>query len=150
MPSEVVTTLKGDGSAPWIVVHTETAAENEKALTEVIGGLLQTATEASQLLAGATRVANGLGQHAVQDQPPQQQNAWQGNQRQNVQQNQGQSQPPSYGQNAGGFAGTPHPEGKTCRMCGALMVGKQPREKRMWTCPNQRTKGDGHDVEWIN
>lgn len=148
MPSEVVTTLKGDGSAPWIVVHTETAAENEQALTEVMGGLLQTATEASALLAGATRVSNGLGPGAPANTQPQ--NQWQGNQRQNVQQNQGQSQPPSYGQNAGGFAGTPHPEGKTCPMCGAGIVGKQPREKRMWTCPNQRSKGDGHYVEWIN
>lgn len=148
MPSEVVTTLKGDGSAPWIVIHTETAAENEQAITEVLGGLLQTATEASQLLAGATRVANGLGEGATAQQAPPQQNAWQGQQRQNVQQNQNQA--PAYGQNAGGFAGTPHPEGKTCPMCGAGIVGKQPREKRMWTCPNQRSKGDGHYVEWIN
>lgn len=150
MPSEVVTTLKGDGSAPWIVVHTETAAENEQALTEVMGGLLQTATEASALLAGATRVSNGLGPNAPANSTPPQ-NQWQGNQRQNVQQNQGQqSQAPSYGQQAGGFAGTPHPEGKQCPMCGAGIVGKQPREKRMWTCPNQRSKGDGHYVEWIN
>jgi hypothetical protein len=35
-------------------------------------------------------------------------------------------------------------------MCGAGIVGKQPREKKMWTCPNQKSKGDGHYMEWIN
>lgn len=139
MPSEVVTTLKGDGAAPWIVIHTESAEENEKAITEVMSGLLQTASEASTLLTGAVRVANGLGQNATQDQQTQQQKPpYQP--RQQVQQNQGQS----------GFAGTPHPEGKICPLCNAPIVGKQPKVKKMWTCPNQKASGDGHYVEWIN
>lgn len=148
MPSEVVTTIKGDGAAPWIVVHTDTAAENEQALTEVMGGLLKTASEVASAFTAAVRVENTLGQNAAPAQPGQQ---FQGQQRQQVQPNLGyQNQPPAYGQQDKPFNGTPHPEGKVCSMCGAGIVGKQPREKRMWTCPNQRSKGDGHYVEWIN
>lgn len=146
MPTEVVTTIKGDGAAPWIVVHTDSPQENEKVLTEVLEGLLQTASEAASLFTGAMNVARGTG-------PAQQpaQNQHQGNQRQQVQQNQGGG-----GWNGGqvqsSFNGTPHPEGKTCSLagCGAMLVGKQPKLKKMWTCPNQRAQGDGHTVEWIN
>lgn len=144
MPTEVVTTIKGDGAAPWIVVHTDSPQENEKVLTEVLEGLLQTASEAASLFTGAMNVARGTGQ---QDQPANNNQQHQGNQRQQVQQNQGHSG----GQQAtSGFNGTPHPEGKTCQQCGAGLVGKQPKLKRMWTCPNQRAQGDGHTVEWIN
>jgi len=147
--TEVTTTLKGDGAAPWIVVHTDTPQENEKMLTEVLEGLLQTAGEANALFTGAVTTARGFqnGQDAVQNTQPAQQ------QRQQVQQNQGGG-----GWNGGGqagqqqssFNGTPHPEGKTCGFCGAGLVGKQPKIKKMWTCPNQKTQGDGHAVEWIN
>jgi hypothetical protein len=141
--TEVTTTIKGDGAAPWIVVHTDTPQENEKMLTEVLEGLLQTAAESNALFTGAVTVARGTGpsQPAQQDRPQQD--------RQQVQQNQG-------GWNGGGqqqqsaFNGTPHPEGKTCGQCGAGLIGKQPKVKKMWTCPNQRTQGDGHTVEWIN
>jgi hypothetical protein len=142
LPNEVVTTLKGDGAAPWIVIHTETPEENEKTITDVMSGLLQTAGEASALFAGAVRVANGLGQNATQDQQTQQQKPpYQP--RQQVQQNRGYQQQSN-------FNGTPHPEGKTCPLCNAPIVGKQPKVKKMWTCPNQKQSGDGHYVEWIN
>lgn len=151
MPSEVVTTLKGDGAAPWIVIHSETPQENEKLLTEVMEGLTQTAGEANSLFTASTRIANSLGQNAPQDQPPAQQNQGYNNQgRQQVQQNQGGQQwnrPPA---NTSSFNGTPHPQGLVCQLCGAGVVGKQPREKKMWTCPNQKTKGDGHYMEWLN
>lgn len=146
MVTEVTTTLKGDGAAPWIVVHTDTPQENEKMLTDVMEGLLQTAGEANALFAGAVTTArgfNGGGPAGLsQDQPAQQQ------QRQQVQQNQG-------GWNGGqqqqsSFNGTPHPEGKVCGKCGAGLIGKQPKIKKMWTCPNQRNSDDGHAVEWIN
>lgn len=144
MPSEVVATLKGDGSASWIVVHGETVNEAEALLEDALKGpFFQTVAEASTLLSGATKVANGM---PAQGAP---QNAVANPQRQQVQQNQNQWNNPPAGQQSG-FAGTPHPQGKVCGMCGAGLVGKQPREKRMWTCPNQRSKGDGHDVEWIN
>lgn len=143
MPTEVVTTIKGDGAAPWIVVHTDTPQENEKVLTEVLEGLLQTASEAASLFTGAMNVARGTDPGGVDRA---QQSVHQNNQRQQVQQNQGGG-----GQQAtSNFNGTPHPEGKTCQQCGAGLVGKQPKLKRMWTCPNQRAQGDGHTVEWIN
>lgn len=146
MPNEVVATLKGDGSAPWIVAHGDEVKDAEKILEDALAGsFFQTVAEASTLLAGAVKIANGLPPQGAQ-QPPQQDYQ----QRQQVQQNPQQNQwnnPPA---GNSGFAGTPHPQGKTCPMCGAGIVGKQPREKRMWTCPNQRTKGDGHYVEWIN
>lgn len=142
MPTEVVTTIKGGGEAPWIVVHTDTAEENEKVLTEVLSGLVQTAAEASTLLAGATRVANGFdpNQPAEPSKPPYQ-----------ARTAVGQNQQGNYNnQQSNNFNGTPHPEGKTCPQCGAGIVGKQPKVKKMWTCPNQRSQGDGHYVEWIN
>lgn len=147
MPNEVVATLKGDGSAPWIVAHGDEVKDAEKILEDALAGsFFQTVAEASTLLAGAVKIANGMPpQQAaapVQDTPP----AYQ--QRQQVQQNQNQWNSPPAQQ--GSFNGTPHPQGKTCQLCGAGIVGKQPREKRMWTCPNQRSKGDGHYVEWIN
>lgn len=142
MPNEVVATLKGDGSAPWVVAHGDEVRDAEKILEDALAGsFFQTVAEASTLLAGAVKVANGLPQNGqpVQDSQPA---------RQQVQPQQNQwNNPPA---NTGGFAGTPHPQGKTCPLCNAGIVGKQPREKRMWTCPNQRSKGDGHYVEWIN
>lgn len=150
MPNEVVATLKGDGSAPWAVIHADTVAEADRLIEEALAGpFFQNITEASTLLAGATRVANGLPASS----PAQQSQSYQHN-RQSVQPapgNQGYGNQNSNQRPAGdSFNGTPHPEGKTCPACGAGIVGKQPREKRMWTCPNQRSKGDGHYVEWLN
>jgi hypothetical protein len=141
LPNEVVTTLKGDGAAPWIVVHSDTAEENEKLLGEITAGLIQTASDAATLLTASVRLANGFDPNAQaqQEQKPTYQP------RQQVQQNRGGGQ-----SNQSGFTGTPHPEGKTCPLCGAGIVGKQPKVKKMWTCPNQRQSGDGHFVEWIN
>lgn len=151
MPNEVVVTIKGDGAAPWVVVHGDTVQEATNLLDEATkGDLFQAAAESSTLIATATRVANALAAPARQDQPAQSQDQGYQYNRQSVQQNntnQGPWTPPGGG---GNFNGTPHPEGKTCPACGAGIVGKQPREKRMWTCPNQRSKGDGHYVEWLN
>lgn len=144
MPNEVVATLKGDGSAPWVVAHGEEVHDAERLIEDSLkGSFFQTIAEASTLLSAAVKVANGMQPNTG---PAQSQNP--SYNRQPVQQNQGYSQAPAGGQSS--FNGTPHPEGKTCPMCGAGIVGKQPREKRMWTCPNQRSKGDGHYVEWLN
>lgn len=57
------------------------------------------------------------------------------------------------------FNGAPHPEGLRCDkkdqynnlVCGAPVVGKQTKTgKRLWSCPNQMAKGDGHYVQWLN
>lgn len=56
------------------------------------------------------------------------------------------------------FNGAQHPEGLTCQktneygqlVCGAPVIGKQTKTgKRLWTCPNQTAKGDGHYVQWL-
>lgn len=141
---EVVATIKGDGAAPWVVVHGETAAECERLLTEALGGLLQTASEAGQLLTATVQTSKGLSapaQAAPQNSQPVQ---WQ-NQQQPAQaqwQNQGAPQD--------SFVGSVNPEGKRCTLCGTTLVGKQPKVKRMWSCPNQSRPNDGHTVEWIN
>lgn len=146
MPNEIVVTLKGDGSAPWIVVHGDDVHEATALLDEATkGDLFQAASEGGTLLAASTKIANGMAQDAAPAQAAGV-NQYQNQGRQQVQQNQG-ARPPAQGS---GFNGTPHPQGLVCQMCGAGIVGKQPREKKMWTCPNQRTKGDGHYMEWIN
>lgn len=143
MPNEVVATLKGDGSAPWIVAHGDEVEHAEKLIEDSLkGSFFQTVAEASTLLSAAVRVANGFDPNApAQAQSQQQKPPYQP--RQQVQNNQG------YGQQSG-FTGTPHPEGKVCPLCNAPIVGKQPKVKKMWTCPNQKASGDGHYVEWIN
>lgn len=146
MPNEVVATLKGDGSAPWIVAHGDEVHEAERLIEDSLkGSFFQTVAEASTLLSAAVKVANGMAPGAPAQAPQQDYPA-----RQQVQpqpQAQQWNNPPAQ---QSSFNGTPHPQGKTCPLCGAGVVGKQPREKRMWTCPNQRSKGDGHYVEWIN
>lgn len=144
MPNEVVATLKGDGSAPWIVAHGDEVSEAERLIEDSLkGSFFQTVAEGSALFAGAVRIANGMAAPAEQPQqgskPPYQ-----------PRQALGQNQAQQAAQGQQGFAGTPHPEGKTCPQCGAGLVGKQPKVKRMWTCPNQKQQGDGHYVEWIN
>lgn len=145
MPNEVVATLKGDGSAPWIVAHGDEVEAAEKLIEDALkGSFFQTTAEASTLFSAAVRVANGFDPDApaqAQSQKPpyqprtavgqNQQGNWQGNQ-------------------SSTFNGTPHPEGKICPLCKAPIVGKQPKVKKMWTCPNQKQQGDGHYVEWIN
>lgn len=149
MANEVVATLKGDGSAPWIVAHGDEVSEAERLIEDALkGSFFQTVAEASTLLSGAVKVANGMQNPQQPVQQPAQQD-WQGQQRQAVQQNQGygqQSAPVSQ------FSGTPHPQGLVCQMCNSAVVGKQPKPggKRLWCCPNQRSKGDGHFVQWIN
>lgn len=139
MPNEVVITLKGDGAAPWIVAHGEEVHDAEKLIEDSLkGSLYQTTAEAATLFSAAVKIANGFDPNAPAEpqKPPYQP-------RTQVQQNRG------YGQQSS-FTGTPHPEGKTCPLCNAPIVGKQPKVKKMWTCPNQKQSGDGHYVEWIN
>lgn len=155
--AEVVTTLKGDGAAPWIVVHAESAAETEKVLGELAEGLMQSAVQAADLLTGVVQTEKALnkpafitpgpapapapvqwGQPAAPAQAPAD---WQNG-----------AQPAPWGQPAapGGFVGSVHPEGKRCELCSSVLIGKQPKVKRMWSCPNQQRPQDGHTVIWIN
>lgn len=91
----------------------------------------------------------------TQAQPPAQQPEWSQPQQAAPQQNQGwgaaqQQAPP---QNSGGGA---HPEGKQCSQCGAVLQYKVVNRKsdgkqfKFWTCPNQRSRDDGHSSEFAN
>jgi hypothetical protein len=149
MPNEVVATLKGDGSAPWVVAHGEEVHDAERLIEDSLkGSFFQTIAEASTLLSAAVKVANGMQPNhgPAQNQSPTYDRQSVGQNTNQGYGNQNSNQSPA----GNSFNGTPHPEGKTCPMCGAGIVGKKPREKRMWTCPNQRSKGDGHYVEWLN
>jgi len=47
-----------------------------------------------------------------------------------------------------------HPEGKKCDKCSEAVVYKEIRTKagktyKLWSCPNQSAKGDGHHSEFI-
>ena len=157
--AEIVTTIKGDGAAPWIVVHAETPSESERLITEALGGLLQTAAEAGELLTTTVQASKQLGANAGAPQTPQAPVQWQ-NGPQGGQQGYQDHQAPRGGdnnnwqpqqqQNQGGFIGSAHPEGKRCGLCGSVLIGQQPKVKRMWKCPNQKRQDDGHTVEWIN
>lgn len=159
--AEVVTTIKGDGAAPWIVVHAEDAAESERLLSEALGGLLQTAAEVGQLFTATIQASKTVGAGPSQDAPKIDWNKvgnsapaeWQNSapKMQDWQQGQQPAQPAWQGnQQVTGFVGSTHPEGKRCGLCGSVLVGKQPKIKRMWSCPNQKARDDGHTVEWIN
>lgn len=143
MANEVVVTLKGDGAAPWIVAHGEEVHDAERLIEDSLkGSLFQTTAEAATLFNAAVKVANGFDQNQNSEptKPPYQ-----------ARESVGQNQQGNYNnQQSSNFNGTPHPEGKQCPMCKAGIVGKQPKVKKMWTCPNQRSQGDGHYVEWIN
>lgn len=145
MPNEVVVTIKGDGAAPWIVTHGEEVADAERLVEDSLkGSLYQTTAEAATLFSAAVRVANGFSENPAATNEPQKP-PYQA--RTAV----GQNQQGNYNNNqSSNFNGTPHPEGKTCPQCGAGIVGKQPKVKKMWTCPNQKSQGDGHYVEWLN
>lgn len=49
-----------------------------------------------------------------------------------------------------------HPEGILCSSCNAGVIFKQIQSKasgktfQLWTCPNQKSKGDGHYSEFAN
>ena len=165
-------TIKGDGAAPWITAAGMDGKSTNELLNDVSeSGLLQTAAEVSALLSGAVRAVNALGAAGnagpgagagVQSAPaggppspgpqgatpaapsyPQQGMAY---------------QVPPVPQAPPSFNGAPHPEGLVCQkqneygqlVCGAPVIGKQTKtNKRLWTCPNQTAKGDGHYVQWL-
>lgn len=150
-------TLKGGTGydAPWIVVYGHTPDEVTEKLAGVANGNL---IEATVTAANALRAANNAsplapqGQEAQQQAPvqqaaPQQQNPW-GQQQ--------QAAPPQQQSGGGPQNGTPHPEGKQCQQCGAVLQFKQVNRKsdnrtfKFWSCPNGRSKGDGHTSEFAN
>lgn len=157
-------TLKGDGAAPWITVDGFNAGEVEGKLNEIRNsGLLQSVAETNALFTGAVQVTNGFGAPAQTTpavggppSPGPQQGAQAGAPSYPQYQQPAQLPPPGYQppaqtQQVASFNGAPHPEGMHCSKCGAGVIGKETRTgKRLWTCPNQRSKGDGHYTKWLD
>lgn len=148
-------TLKGGTGfdAPWVVVYGNTPDEVEGKLRGVIQtGLIEATVEAANALKAANNAGPlaPQGQEAVQQAPAQQAPP-------------APAQPQGWGQQApqqqpapqaGPVNGTPHPEGKTCPACGQVVqykafTSKAGRDFKLWSCPNQRQKGDGHFSEFI-
>lgn len=66
----------------------------------------------------------------------------------------GQAQPAAAAvQQSGPVNGQPHPENKQCA-CGTVLqwkafTSKAGKNLKLWTCPNGRSQGDGHDSEFV-
>ena len=138
------TSLKGDGGAPWVVVRSATAQQHMLDLSALDQELLAMVNRVNASLANAYRNAG------QQTQAPPQNPGWQNNP---LPQNQQPANQPQHS----AFVGTPHPEGKTCPKCYAPVVGKEivstktgtPKTHRLWSCPNNQAKNDGHYQEWL-
>lgn len=148
-----ITLKAGTGyDSPWIVVYAHTPDEAEQKLQAVAnGGLIEATVNAANALKAANNAAPlaPQGQEAQQPQAqpvPQQapQSAW------------GQQAPQQQPQ--GGFGGpqngSPHPNGQQCTQCGSVLqykagTSKAGRVYKMWTCPNGRSRDDGHVTEFI-
>lgn len=122
----------------------QSVPEVEAQFDEVLSGsFIQKATDVAALLVAAANASEG----GLTQPPPQQQNPW-GQQQ--------QAAPPQQQSGGGPQNGTPHPEGKQCQQCGAVLQFKQVNRKsdnrtfKFWSCPNGRSKGDGHTSEFAN
>lgn len=141
------TSLKGDGGAPWIVVRSDSAQQHVLDLTALDAELLALIGRVNSHLAEAYRYTQQPQQSAGANANP----GWHGANPLPQNQQPGQQAQPQ------GFVGTPHPEGKTCPKCYAPIVGKEitstkggtPKTYRLWSCPNNQAKNDGHYQEWL-
>lgn len=117
------------------------------------GTLAQKAADAASALKAAYAAVSGIpGASVTQDQPAQQQapqqSAW-------GQGQQSQQQRPAQQNNSGNrYGGTPHPEGKSCEMCGKVLEAKTTSGgKKVWRCPDWRWSNgnpNGHTNEFVN
>ena len=143
----LVITLKGgkDFSDPWIVLRGSTPAEVEQLLAN-LGSLPEAVVSASNLF-HAVNTAGPLLPNAPQapaapaPQPQQQAPAapqgW---------------QPSPQAQAA---PAVQSPTGEACAACGTTLVFKSGTSKagkayQMFTCPNGRSRNDGHTTNWVN
>lgn len=132
--------LKGDGSAPWVVVRSETAQQLVLDLSSLDKDLLDLINTAQAHLSEAYR--------RFQQPPSSESRPARDNLPPNNQQQAQSSQ-------STGHVGAQHPEGKTCDKCYAPVIGKEIKAKKdgkvykLWSCPNNEAKNDGHYVEFI-
>lgn len=149
-------TLKAgrDFDSPWVVVYGDTPDEVEFKLKN-LGGVLDATVQAAAELRTLQLATSELGATQVQAPaaPAQQPAGWQASP--------AQAQP-SWSQPAPAAAAPAqpgvqyHPEGVKCPVDGNVVQFKQITSKasgksfQLWTCPNQRSKGDGHYSEFAN
>lgn len=149
-----LTTKAGAGyDAPWLTVDCadpDDLAFKSKALIEHPEAL-QLAIELANALKAVNNVGTAAAPQAAAPQPaPQASNGW-GSSPAAAQQTQ---QPVNTPQQNNGVRY--HPEGILCPSCNAGVIFKEITAKasgktfQLWTCPNQRTKGDSHYSEFAN
>lgn len=146
--SALTITLKAGGGydAPWLVVRADSPDDAVMKLDN-LGDVIASTIAAANLLHGANNAApvvqNSPQLAAVPAQAP--------------------AQKPSWGQQTSGSGGGGnfnaarlHPEGAKCGQCGGAVQYKSITARatgktfELWTCPNQRSKGDGHYSEFVN
>lgn len=134
-------TLKGgkDFSDPWLVIRANTAQEAAGLLRQ-LGDLPQAVVEASNFFHATNNAAPLLPNAPQQQAPvPQQQTAPPG----------WAPAPQPQAQPAG------HPEGKVCESCSSALQFKSGTSKagkgyKLWACPNNRSRNDGHTVSFVD
>lgn len=137
--------------APWLTVDAATPDELSFKLDALLeGDVFQKMVTTAELLHGAYTVASTPAVSAQQQAAPPQQNAagWS---------NSPAATAPAWSgaQQGGPQNGSPHPENRGCSGCGQVLQYKAFQSKagkalKMWACPNQKSKGDGHDTVWVD
>lgn len=138
-------TLKGGTGydSPWIVVYGDDPAEVSEKLKN-LGDLVEQTVITANLLKGANNAAPLApgGAEAAPPAAPAPQKTW------------GQSAPAAPQANNGPVDGAVHPT-DVCQACGQQprfknITAKSGKQFQLWSCPNQRQRGDGHYSEFAN
>lgn len=134
-----------DYDAPWLTVDGADPAD----LVFKLDALLNSDASAKVVeLANQFKAANNAGPilpgGPAAAQPPAQQGGW----------GAPQQQAPAPAWSGGPQNGTPHPENKACP-CGQVLQYKSGTSKagkpyKLWACPQQRQRGDGHVTEFVD
>lgn len=140
-------TLKAgaDYSAPWLTVDATNVEDLSAQLDAILSSdvterLIATANLLKAANNAAPLVANGQEAAAPQAAPPAQK-SW------------GQA-PAAAPTNGGPVDGAVHPT-DVCQSCGQSpryknITAKSGKQFQLWSCPNQRSRGDGHYSEFAN
>ena len=150
-----ITMKAGTGfDAPWIVVRGDNPEEivfKLNSLDAVIAATIDTANKLKAANVVAPIVAQGsVAQATVVPEAPAAPNGWGSSPAAVPAQQPVQNTPPP--QSNVRY----HPEGKLCASCNAGVIFKEITSKKsgktfqLWTCPNQRSTGDGHFSEFAN
>lgn len=148
-----VTLKAGTGfDSPWVVVYGDTPADVESKLSDIDGVLKAAVTAGATLRSLHTLETGGVPatpiaqESAPQAAPAQQAGGWSTSAPAAAPAWSGAQQQP---------AATGHPEAKGCESCGQVLQFKSGTSKagkpyKLWACPAQRQRGDGHTTEFVN